>query len=250
MKRAVSRVKQLSFMSQLRAAMLDDNGLLNKNLLLCFVTPNEVDQIATDDMIFPYPFAQIFDHDIWWEDMLQAVKIKFHSSNDITRFLNVGDGDGIRTSHAPLFLFGHRGQPLVADTFARIHTSNYNDYVNWVWTQLEVQVTFVNHHPYPVEAFLMNTSKAVPYFTLQPGESNLQTSRLSHEWWFGDARVNTYPKASNDTDNHSGNSRATFSMDAETMVAIFKITNDRSPQTFHIEAKKCLDLSGQCKEED
>jgi hypothetical protein len=32
----------------------------------------------------------------------------------------------------------------------------------------------------------------------------------------------------------------------ETMVAIYKMTNDTSPQTIYIEPKSCLDLSGQC----
>jgi hypothetical protein len=99
----------------------------------------------------------------------------------------------------PVFLFGRRGQPLsaaaTADTFARIQTSNHNDFVNWVWKQIEITVTFVNNHQHRVEAYWINSGRARYYFALEPGETNTQTSMLSHEWWFRDARVDMFPDA-------------------------------------------------------
>jgi curved DNA-binding protein CbpA len=57
-KQAMSRVMHIVSLSQLETLMLDDDGLLERNLLMCFVTP-DMESIANDDMVFPYPFAHM-----------------------------------------------------------------------------------------------------------------------------------------------------------------------------------------------
>jgi hypothetical protein len=44
-------------LTQLETVMLDENDLLERNLLMVFVTPQDVEQHCDDDMVFPYPFA-------------------------------------------------------------------------------------------------------------------------------------------------------------------------------------------------
>ena len=44
-------------LTQLETVMLDDNDLLERNLLMVFVTPQKVEVLCDDEMVFPYPFA-------------------------------------------------------------------------------------------------------------------------------------------------------------------------------------------------
>ena len=43
-------------LEQLKTIMLDDDDLLERNLLLCFVNP-EQETVANDEVVFPWPFA-------------------------------------------------------------------------------------------------------------------------------------------------------------------------------------------------
>jgi len=92
-KQAQSRVLHVVSLEQLRTIMLDDDDLLEKNLLVCFVTPGDVETLANDEVVFPYPFAGMSSQGIWWEDLLQTVAVRFHRSNDLTEFFGVPSGD-------------------------------------------------------------------------------------------------------------------------------------------------------------
>lgn len=54
---AMSRVMHIVSLTQLETVMLDENDVLERNLLMVFVTPQEVEQYCDDEMVFPYPFA-------------------------------------------------------------------------------------------------------------------------------------------------------------------------------------------------
>lgn len=229
--KAQSRVIHVVSMEQLKTIMLDDNDLLERNLLMCFVTHGKVQEAAEDDIVFPYPFAGMSTQGIWWEDMLQTVQIKFHRSSELSRFFGVPDADKVSY---PIFLFGRRGQPLT-NTFPRLATKDRTAFEKWVWQQIEVAVQFVNRHPHPVEIYWIHHTRATLKMTLQPGQSETHTSMLTHEFWVRDARVDTRP-----------DSPGRWKLTDDSSLGSWKITNDTSPQQIIIAAKTCYDLSGHC----
>lgn len=233
-KEAMSRVMSIVSFSQLETVMLDDDGLLERNLLMVFVTPGDVETLVDDEIVFPYPFAGMSEQGIWWEDLLQTAKVRFHKMNDLTRFFNLPVGDQMRRSNTPTFLFGRRGQPLSAD-FARLQTRNRDDFTKWVWQQIEVKVNFVNQHPHPVELYWLHGRHAHDKGVLQPGESKSVVTMLTHEWWIRDYRVDRRP-----------DSPGRHTLTKESMVAIWKIKTDEPERDLVIPPKSCIDTSGHC----
>jgi len=187
---AMSRVMHIVSLSQLETVLLDDDNLLERNLLMVFVTPGDVETICDDEIVFPYPFAAMSEQGIWWEDLLQTVKIRFNKANGLTRFFNVPKGDELRAAKQPIFLFGRRGHPL-SESFARIQTSNRQEFETWMWKQIEVSVTFRNEHPHAVELHWIHGNTAHNKGTLEPGQESHHVTMLTHEWWVRDARVDT-----------------------------------------------------------
>lgn len=61
---AMSRVMNIVSLTQLETVMLDDNDLLERNLLMMFVTPQEVEEHADNEMVFPYPFAAMSEQGV------------------------------------------------------------------------------------------------------------------------------------------------------------------------------------------
>ncbi|CAB9531268.1 protein DnaJ [Seminavis robusta] len=231
---AMSRVMHIVSLTQLETVMLDENDLLERNLLMAFVTPQEIEQHCDDEMVFPYPFAGMSEQGLWWEDKLQTVKIRFNRQNGLTKFFNIPEGDELRKQKAPIFLFGRRGQPLSAD-FARLQTSNRLEFEKWMWKQIEVTVEFVNNHPHAVEIMWMHGSRGHDKLKLKPGESQTHTTMLGHEWWVRDARVDTRK-----------DSPGRYRLSRQSMVAVWKIKSDEDFQRLVIHPKNCIDLSGHC----
>jgi len=190
---AQSRVLHVVSLEQLETVMLDDNDRLERNLLLCFVVPGAVETQADDEMVFPYPFAAMSSQGIWWEDLLQTVKIRFHKSNDLSKFFGIPNGDEMRDSGKPIFVFGKRGQPLTE--FAKLQTSSRQEFEKWVWQQIEVSVEFFNKHDHPVEIYWIHGNRAQLQLTLPPNETANHVTMLSHEWYVRDARVDTFDGA-------------------------------------------------------
>lgn len=190
-KLAMSRVIQIVSLQQLETIMLDENDLLERSLLLCFVTPGTVEDIAHEDMIFPFPFAHLSEEGIWWEDLLQTAEIRIARGNQLNEFFNMPDPDRVNTSRKPIFLFAKRGFPLELEWFSRMQTNHYNQWKRWVWRQMAVTVEFVNHHPYSIDGFLANKGFGQPIFTLLPEDRRRQQSMVGHQWWFRDQRVDT-----------------------------------------------------------
>jgi curved DNA-binding protein CbpA len=227
---AMSRVMHIVSLEQLKLVMLDDDDKLERNILMCFVNP-PLEKITDDDMVFPWPFAAMSEQGIWWEDLLQTVKIRYHKENDITRFFGVPNGNDLT---APVFIFGKRGEPLSGD-WERIQTSNRKTLENWIWQRIEVQINIINNHPHPVEVYWIHGSTAHIKCTLQPGESKTHTTMLTHEWWVRDARTDRRP-----------DSPGRHQLTNNTCLANWKIVKDEGYQELIIEPRTCFDLSGHC----
>jgi len=232
---AQSRVLHVVSLTQLQTIMLDDDDLLERNLLLCFTT-KATETHADDEMVFPYPFAGMSSQGIWWEDLLQTVRIKFHRSSELSRFFGVTDQE---CNQSPVFLFAKRGTALtqeLARALPRIQTTNRHAFEDWVWEQIQVNVEFVNRHDHPVEIYWVHGRKAHKKMEVAPGETGHQLSMLSHEWYVRDVRVDTRP-----------DSPGRYKLSNESSLGSWKILSDEDPQQFIIEGGQCFDLSGHCQ---
>lgn len=234
-KECISRVMHIISLTQLETIMLDENGLLERNLLMVFVTPGEVEKVVDQEIVYPYPFAAMSEQGIWWEDLLQTTKVRFNRYNDLTKYFGVSHGDMMRKSGKPVFLFGRRGQPLKPESMSKLRTTSRHEFDSWVWKQIEVTVHFTNEHAHPVELFWIHGSTAHDKGTLQPGHTMKVTTMLTHEWWIRDARVDTRE------DSH-GRHKLT----KESCVAVWKIKTDEDHRDLIIPPKSCIDLSGHC----
>lgn len=231
---AQSRVLHVVSLAQLQTIMLDDDDLLERNLLLCFTTHPSAAQ-ADDEIVFPFPFAGMSSQGIWWEDMLQTVRIHFYRSSELSKFFGV---TATETNTAPVFVFAKRGSSLTEATapeLPRIHTNDRQTFETWVWDQIQVEVVFVNEHDHPVEIYWVHGTRAHLKLLLPPGEASTHTSMLSHEWYIRDARVDTHQGAI-----------GRYKLTNESSLGSWKIVNDTSPQRHRIRGGQCFDLSGHC----
>ena len=252
-KEAQSRVMHINNLNHLKNVMLDDNGRLERNLLICFVTSmNYIEEMADDEMLFPFPFAAMSSQGIWWEDLIQTVKIRFEdsgdqdeqSSNDGNSQRNTVGGNDLfnffgirqRLMQTPVVYFAKRGSPLNRRSFSYILPKNRDEFEQWAWKQLHVKVGFVNNHTHAVELVWLNQDISKLQQTLEPGEnSKWITTMLSHEFFVRDARVDTR------SDSPERNE-----ISENSMLGRWKILSDKQQQLIEIEAKTCYDLSGHC----
>lgn len=183
---SMSRVMHIVSLTQLETVMLDENELLERNMLMVFVTPQGVEDLTDDEICFPYPFAGTSEQGIWWEDKVQTVKIRFNKQNELTQHFGIPSGDEMRKKNQPVFVYGRRGQPLSeAANFARIQTADRKEFEKWVWKQLEVTIEFVNEHPYAVEILWMHGSRGTTKVTLEPNQKAVHTTMLNRKYFVG-----------------------------------------------------------------
>lgn len=240
-KEAQSRVLHIVSLAQLETIIVNDDdtdnakaGTLERNLLICFYTP-PLEEHVNDEMVYPWPFAAMSSQGIWWEDLLQTTSIRFHRSNELTKFFNISDGTTLRQ---PIFVFGKRGTRFdkeSAQTWSRLETNDREVFDDWVWDQIKVQVEFINHHDHPVEFYWIHGTKAKISATLQPGESHTRVTMLSHEWWVRDAR----------TDTHR-DSPGRWKLTDNSMLIKWKIVSDEHKQKLIVPKRTCYDISGHC----
>ena len=233
MKEAQSRILHIVSLEQLETVIVDDDtDELERNLLICFLTP-QLEEHVMDEMVYPYPFGAMSDQGIWWEDLLQTTVVRFHRSNKLTEFFQIPKGD---TLEAPIFIFAKRGTKFDKDAdVTRLQTRDRMTFERWVWDQIETPIVFVNEHDHPVEIHWIHGTRANMKMTLHPGETAEHNTKLSHEWWVRDARTDTHrdsPGRYRLTDNSS--------------LISWKITSDEPYQRLIVPKRKCFDLSGHC----
>jgi curved DNA-binding protein CbpA len=235
-KESQSRVMHIVSLEQLETVIVDDDqNLLERNLLLCFLTP-QIEEHVMDEMVYPYPFAAMSSQGVWWEDLLQTTIVRFHRSNKLTEFFDIPTGDKLK---APIFVFGKRGQALTTESaqfWPRLETNDRHAFDQWTWSMIEVEIEFINEHDHPVEVYWIHGTRANWKMKVGPGERIIHTSKLSHEWWVRDARVDTF------TGNRYGRGRLTN----DSMLKTWKIISDEHRQKLVIPRRKCFDLSGHC----
>ena len=234
-KEAQSRIIHIVSLEQLETVIVDDeNNELERNLLICFLTP-DVEKHVMDEMVYPYPFAAKSAQGIWWEDLLQTTSVRFHRSNELTAFFGIPRGD---TMTAPIFVFGKRGQKFTNENlndWPRIQTRERKEFESWVWDQIQVQVEFVNQHDHPVEIHWIHGTTAKMKMVLQPGQTEVHTTKLTHEWWVRDVRTDTHP-----------DSPGRYRLTPNNSLISWKITSDEHNQKLIIPLRTCYDLSGHC----
>jgi hypothetical protein len=215
-------------LAQLETVMLNTEETLERHLLLCFITPT-TEHIMEDTILYPYPFAGMSKQGIWWEDVLQTVVVRHHTRNhELVKYFDIpSDAD------TPVFVFLKKGQTL-SDERAIYSTFHRVDFETWVWKQLEVKVTFVNHHSHDVELYWIDGSRANLQTTMKPGSRHAEKTMLSHAYVARDARVDVF-------DGSPGR----YKLMPNALLASWTITSTTPAQLF-IETKPCMDMSGHC----
>ena len=231
-KEAQSRLIHIVSLEQLETVIVSETDKLERNLVICFC-PAKLETHVMDEMVYPYPFAGMSTQGIWWEDLLQTTIVRFHRSNDLTKFFDIPSGD---TLQQPIFVFGKRGQSFDSSSFqqTRIQTNQREEFDTWMWKMLEVDIEFINDHDHPVEVYWINGSRGGIRMTLQPNQSETHTTMLAHEWWVRDARTDTRP-----------DSPGRWKLSDSTCLKKWKIVSDTKRQ-YRIPLRKCYDLSGHC----
>ena len=250
-KQAQARVLHVVSLDQLRTIMLDDNDKLERDLLICFFTP-KLEEMVTDKLVFPYPFAGMSPGRVWWEDLLQTVSIRFHRSNDLTRYFYVPNGDDMTE---PLFIFLKRGTAL-GDSFEYesnssgggkskfLSTSTRESFENWMWSMIEVKVEFINLHSHPVELYWIHGGQATMKVTIEPSRSSTHYSKLTHEFYARDNRVDKWAGSPGrwKLSSNSGLGRWKIGVSGEGGA---HIQEDGSVEII-VPHKSCVDISGHC----
>jgi len=236
-KEAQSRILHIVSLAQLELIITtesdeNDDLVLERNLLICFYTP-QLETLVMEEMVYPWPFAAMSTQGIWWEDLLQTTVVRYHKSNELTEFFGVPKGEYLES---PVFLFGKRGQKF-RDAGAwsrRLTTNDRKVFDNWLWEQLQVEITFVNKHDHPVEMYWINERRAIDRGIIGSNEKRNLTTMLSHEWWFRDARTDTRK-----------DSPGRYKLTEQTCLYNVKITSDTRIE-YAIPKRDCYDLSGHC----
>eukprot|EP00527_Entomoneis_sp_CCMP2396_P000597 CAMPEP_0198148542 /NCGR_PEP_ID=MMETSP1443-20131203/41864_1 /TAXON_ID=186043 /ORGANISM="Entomoneis sp., Strain CCMP2396" /LENGTH=460 /DNA_ID=CAMNT_0043813251 /DNA_START=157 /DNA_END=1539 /DNA_ORIENTATION=+ len=232
-KQAQARLMHIVSLEQFETVLLDDDGMyLDRHVLLAAVNPN-LEKYVMEEMVFPFPFAGMSPQHIWWEDVLQTVLIRYHNKNDLTQMLNLPKGSDL---NKPVFLFGKKGQRM-DEGWARTITTSREQLESWVWEQLEVEIQFVNHHDHPVEIYWIDGTRAkIKIPKLEPGETTSLSTRLTHEWYVRDCRVDT-----------RSDSPGRWKLTEESTLVRFQVTNPKSIFVMNIPKRDCYDLSGHCQ---
>ncbi|KAL7534268.1 hypothetical protein ACHAXR_008961 [Thalassiosira sp. AJA248-18] len=228
-KQAQSRVLHVVSLEQLRTIMLDDNERLERHLLLCFFTPS-LETLVNDEIVYPWPFAGMSNQHVWWEDLLQTASIRFHRSNELTRYFNIGSGEDMTE---PVFVFSKRGAMLGESighdggtNFATYATRDRESFETWMWSMIEAKVVFHNNHHAPVELYWITGNRANIKQVIAPNTSSIHYSMITHEF---------YARA-----------LATGRFGVEGKGGSPPIGEDGSV-LINIPLKDCLDLSGHCQ---
>ena len=229
-KRAQSRLMHIVSWEQFQTVLME-NDVLERHVLIAAVNPR-LEEHVMDEMVFPFPFAGMSPQSIWWEDILQTVMIRYHNQNELTQKLKLPKGQSLTQ---PIFLLGKKGQSI-DDQWASITTNSRDKLQNWVWSGVQVELQFVNYHNYPVEIYWIDRTKAHLKFShVDPGEIKGHYTRLTHEWYVRDKRVDARK-----------DSPGRYKMTENSALLQFKVLNATSPQIMAIPLRTCFDLSGHC----
>ena len=116
---------------------------------MAFVTAGKVETLLDDALVYPYPYAGLSKQGIWWEDILQTVKVLYYHSNKLIRFFDIPDRSNLQV---PVFIFVKKGSPLT--DYQSLQTANRARFTYWMWNNLEVKnVTFINRHKKEVDVW-------------------------------------------------------------------------------------------------
>lgn len=240
---AKSRVLHAASLDQLKNVILsDDHHTVERHLLMVFVAVGtDMEPVVDDEIVFPYPFAAYSEEGVWWENILQTVKVRYDALHPtaLTRYFEIAVFDDASTKQRnnPTFIFVRNGQSL--ETYQSLNTRRRDQFTYWVWDLLQTNVSFTNHHSHAIDIWWVHNQHQQYRSTLQPFQSTSYQCKLSHTFWFRDSRVNKhipkdirhhYPKLSENSTLHA-----------------FSIVKDDPGQEVIVEVAGCFDLATNCK---
>jgi curved DNA-binding protein CbpA len=235
---AQNRVMRMSSIDQLKTVMLDENGKAERHLFMVFVADKKTETFVDDDLVFPYPFAGKGNNDVWWEDLLQTVKVRYNSDTDLTRFFRVPKHALAKRSGKPHIVFVRKGDALsnfMVYPIKNLQGNQQSQLENWMYARLALQVEFVNHHNVPVKLLKVEG----PYATsiigmLNPGKRMLVVLGVAEQVVVQEVDLDKFP----------GWTHREKQFTQHNILGKWTITSDGH---IDIKAKRCIDKSASCK---
>ena len=175
-------------------------GLDRYMLLAFYERGTECEDALNYDVQYPSPFAHSSsDFGTWWDEILLAGKVDMKTASGLVGYY------GIETSrNCPTIVMFERGGTLENDRW-RARTSpsahreeplaylrgvrSHQQFEDWVWQQLKVEIAFRNDHDHPVALWWISGLRAVERGTIAVNATYNAVTHLSHIFLARDARV-------------------------------------------------------------
>lgn len=206
---ARSRVVTVRSLFQFKNVISSENNdidVTERYTLIAFYDSSkpECSNILDNFVLYPWPFAGFSnegntDGDMWWEDIMLAVKIDVHEISErftsqlSEMFTSISD---ISKSACPSFAFLPRGIPSYLDpkkeNQSKYETKNFKDtepFCNWVWAQLKMKITIVNKTPWILNQWFLDGYRGVKKEDIQVDQVTVINTFLSHVFVFRPTHV-------------------------------------------------------------
>jgi len=211
---ARSRVVTVRSLFQFREVISSENNdvdVTERYTLIAFYDSSkpECANLLDNFVLFPWPFAGFSnegnsDGDMWWEDIMLAVKIDMHEISQ--RFTSQLSGlfSSIPSSSSssssdmscPSFAFLPRGIPSYLDPKKEnriiYETMSFKDtdpFRAWVWAQLKMKITVVNKTPWVLNQWYLDGYRGVKKEDVGVDQAISINTFLSHVFVFRPVHV-------------------------------------------------------------
>lgn len=182
-----SRVIRFHSIQQLESIVLDDKQVIDRYVLLAFVTPtascrHELDNI----LLYPFPFAGYSawesQQSVYWDEIL-IVGLVDVNDPDSAGILDLFDIPKDTRCGSVLLL--PRGVSIVSQKHKKpIHFDTNEAFKEYVWPALKIKVRFVNRSPWPLDFWWIDGARGVKQPVLEVGGSYETDTFLSHTFVF------------------------------------------------------------------
>ena len=173
---AQSRVLRVRSIAHLKAVAADENGVLEKVLLLAFYSSSDkgdlCKQVLDRRVLFPYPFAGFNRRDgeggsLHWQDAVLPAEVDLAHKGSNPAIGALAAYFGIAGSKCPTIAFVAKGalldsppegevSELTRDTTGTIFdlrggVRTHSDFETWIFQKLKIDLHFTNRAPYTVK---------------------------------------------------------------------------------------------------
>ena len=147
---AQDAVRKISSLEELFEVGIVDMSTqqFTKHFLCVFVSNKKIENIAEEEILFPYPFGPKGRNDIDWGNVIHTAKVRFNKATPLTKAFNVP-----KNLSNPFIVFARKGDRLDKRQF-RVYTRSQWDhsrpnaaFERWMMDMLATRVTIKNRNP-------------------------------------------------------------------------------------------------------